>query len=84
MVFRNLLENAVKYSVPPISITVTFRQLAGRAEVLISDQGMGIAPSDLGRIFDRFSRVGRMCSARPGSVWVCSSSGTWCAETAAR
>ncbi len=66
MVFRNLLENAVKYSSPPVSITVTFRSLGGRAEVLISDQGMGIAPSDLGRIFDRFTRVGRDVQRQAG------------------
>jgi two-component system sensor histidine kinase MprB len=48
----NLLDNAVKFSPPGGLITVC---LAG-GECTITDQGPGIAPGDLPRVFDRFWR----------------------------
>ena len=56
-VFRNLLENACRYAPPESAIVV--RMHRHREEVLfsVSDQGPGIPPSDLGRIFERFYRV---------------------------
>lgn len=60
VVFRNLLENAVKYSEAPIRIRVVIGEVAdGRVRVEISDQGIGIPKQELGRIFDRFHRAGR-------------------------
>ncbi len=59
VVFRNLIENAVKYSTPPVRVEVSLRRLDGHVEVEIRDRGVGIAEKDLGRIFDRFTRVGR-------------------------
>jgi signal transduction histidine kinase len=60
LVFRNLLENAVKYSEPPVEVRV---QLAlgedGRVRAEISDRGIGIEKRELRKIFQRFYRVGR-------------------------
>lgn len=66
MVFRNLLENAVKYSGKPVAVTVSFRRTGDRAEVEVSDNGPGIERGDLGRIFDRFTRVGRDVGRQAG------------------
>lgn len=60
IVFRNLLENAVKYSSDPIRIRVALEAARdGRVKVEIADQGIGIPPQELDRIFQRFYRAGR-------------------------
>ncbi|MEW6242955.1 MAG: ATP-binding protein [Bacillota bacterium] len=56
-VFRNLIDNAVKYS--PEGSLVVIRARPSRGDILISvaDQGYGIAPEHLNRLFDRFYRI---------------------------
>lgn len=57
-VFTNLLENAVKYSGTGLRISVRVKNSPlGRAEIFIKDNGIGIPPADLKRIFKRFYRV---------------------------
>lgn len=57
-VLANLLDNAVKYSRAGGTITVRFASSAETASVAISDEGVGIAPDEHERIFERFHRVG--------------------------
>src|SRR5262249_3638464 len=54
-VIGNLLANALKYGAGlPIELTV---EASGANAVLtVRDHGVGIAPADLGRLFDRFER----------------------------
>lgn len=60
VVFRNLLENAVKYSEDPVRIKLRLEEVGdGRVRVEISDQGIGIPRQELARIFRRFYRAGR-------------------------
>lgn len=60
VVFRNLLENAVKYSGEPVDVRVRVSRAAdGRVDVAISDRGIGIPPGELRKIFKRFYRAGR-------------------------
>ena len=60
LVFRNLLENAVKYSEDPAEVRVAVRaEGEGRIAIEIADQGIGIPPRELRKIFQRFYRVGR-------------------------
>jgi signal transduction histidine kinase len=56
-VLRNLLDNAVKYS--PQGGLVTVRGEVRDAEVVISvaDQGLGIAPEHMNRLFEKFFRI---------------------------
>jgi len=56
-VLRNLLDNAVKYS--PEGGLVVVRGEAHEGEIVISvaDQGVGIAPEHLNRLFEKFFRV---------------------------
>jgi len=60
LVFRNLLENAVKYSDEPVEVTVRVGSADdGRVRVEIADRGIGIPSRELRKIFQRFYRVGR-------------------------
>jgi len=56
-VFRNLIGNACRYAPPESAIVVRMRPHGKEALFSVSDQGSGIPPSDLGRIFERFYRV---------------------------
>jgi len=49
-----LIDNAVKHTASPGEISVRLSCAADRALIEVVDQGPGIAPADLPRIFDRF------------------------------
>ena len=55
-VFSNLLSNAVKYSPGGGVIEVKAEFDADWAVVTVADQGLGIPPGDVGRLFDRYHR----------------------------
>ncbi len=54
---HNLVENAINYSPENTKVSVTSAVKNGLVEISVSDQGIGIADSELGRIFERFYRV---------------------------
>ena len=56
-VILNLLENAVAYSQPPRRIAISAARRDGGLEVRVADNGVGIPPADLPRVFERFYRV---------------------------
>lgn len=56
-VLVNLLDNAAKYSAPGTTIHVRTRRLPDAVALEVSDEGPGIPPADLERIFDKFQRV---------------------------
>jgi len=58
IVFRNLVDNAVKYSENEIKVFVTVENLdEKRVEIRIRDTGRGIPSNELKRIFGRFYRL---------------------------
>lgn len=59
VVFRNLLENAVKYSEAPVDVSVRVAGRGESVEVAIVDRGIGIDQVELRKIFQRFYRAGR-------------------------
>jgi two-component system sensor histidine kinase SenX3 len=54
---RNLVDNAITYSPGATRVAVTVRRHGGLVEISVSDQGLGIAPADVERVFERFYRV---------------------------
>jgi two-component system sensor histidine kinase VicK len=56
-VISNLMSNAVKYSPKGKLILIQCKVEDGYAIVSVTDDGMGIKPADIERIFDRYFRV---------------------------
>ncbi|MBR0925547.1 DUF3369 domain-containing protein [Bradyrhizobium diazoefficiens] len=57
----NLISNAIKYSPIGGKIDVAVSHEGGETIVRVSDEGAGLSPEDLGRLFGRFQRL----SAKP-------------------
>jgi signal transduction histidine kinase len=55
-ILLNLLSNAMKYSPPESPIRLQARRTDGEVLVSVVDQGIGIAPEDQPRLFERFCR----------------------------
>ena len=56
--FRNLIDNAIRYTDDEVSIDIAVRSPSPRRlEVCVADQGIGLGPSALGRVFERFQRI---------------------------
>ncbi len=54
---HNLVENAVNYSPEQTKVSIVTKRNGDLVEVSVTDQGIGIAESELNRIFERFYRV---------------------------
>jgi signal transduction histidine kinase len=62
-VFSNLISNAIKYSPPGTEIQVSTQYASDKICVKVQDQGYGIPPNDIERIFEKFYRVPRLQDA---------------------
>lgn len=58
-VLNNLLDNALKYSPENSPLEIRAWRLQNEILISVTDQGWGIPPGDLERIFDKFYRVQR-------------------------
>ncbi|MCP5066909.1 MAG: HAMP domain-containing protein [bacterium] len=56
--FANLLDNAIKYTPGGGRVEVTIERQVDAVIIRIRDEGIGIPPEDLTRIFEPFHRVG--------------------------
>jgi two-component system OmpR family sensor kinase len=66
VVFRNLVENALKFTAADDQVEVRAADDGGHAVVEVADTGPGIAPDELPHIFDELFR-GRNARELPGS-----------------
>lgn len=57
MAVQNLVANALQYSPEATHVGVGVRVVDGVVEVAVTDKGVGIAPEDTERVFERFYRV---------------------------
>ena len=60
----NLISNAVKFT-PEGMIRISARSEDGEVIVSVADQGIGIAPADQARVFEKFSQVGDPLTSKP-------------------
>jgi signal transduction histidine kinase len=56
-VIVNLLDNAWKYSDEPRQMRLTARQIADRVVISVADNGIGLSPRAVRKVFDRFFQV---------------------------
>ena len=66
-VLTNLLDNAVKYSASG-TITLSMAEENGQLVCSVADQGIGIAPEDQERIFERFYRAEKSRAQKSGGT----------------
>jgi heavy metal sensor kinase len=64
--FMNLLNNAIRYTPGPGTVSVSFRREGQMAVVAITDTGVGIPTEDIPFIFERFYRVDKSRSRAEG------------------
>jgi len=63
----NLIDNAAKYAPAGSPIRVSARRSGDRLQLEVSDEGPGIPPDHLERIFDKFHRVAEGDKRPPGT-----------------
>ena len=64
----NLLSNAVKFAPQGSTVTVTAADSENLVTLTVSDQGEGIAPENLNRLFKKFQQVDSSSSRRTGGT----------------
>jgi two-component system sensor histidine kinase SenX3 len=68
MALHNLIENAINYSPEKTRVIITVRVTEKLVEIVVKDQGIGIAERDQERIFERFYRVDPARSRETGGT----------------
>lgn len=61
-ILRNLVRNAIKYTMPGGRILIGCRRQGGSLRIEIYDTGIGMAPEHLPRIFEAFQRLDSNCA----------------------
>lgn len=56
-VLDNLIGNAFKFSHPATTVTVAVSQQDGALVITVADQGQGIRPEDMGKLFEMFEKT---------------------------
>jgi signal transduction histidine kinase len=67
-VLDNLLSNALKFSKPGGKVSIELHEHVREYEVIVSDQGKGIGPEDLERIFGKFFQVEEAATREQGGT----------------
>jgi PAS domain S-box-containing protein len=69
-VMANLLNNAAKYTEPNGSIELGVRRAGAQVEISVRDNGIGIEPAMLARVFDLFMQSGDAPSRAQGGLGI--------------
>ncbi len=65
-ILTNLIDNAIKYSFPKGEVIIDFKVVGDELITSVSDSGVGISPSQVERIFQKFGRVYNPMSVQAG------------------
>ena len=75
--FLILVDNAIKYTPAPGNVSVSLRRGSSTGVFEVRDSGIGISPSDLPRVFERFYRADRARSRDPAGTGLGLAIGQW-------
>ncbi len=64
----NLISNAIAYSPPGSTVSISKRRRGDNIEIAVTDRGLGIARADQERVFERFFRVDKARSRATGGT----------------
>jgi two-component system, OmpR family, sensor histidine kinase SenX3 len=64
----NLVSNAIAYSPNGSPVSISRRRRGDNVEIAVTDRGIGIAPADQERVFERFFRVDKARSRATGGT----------------
>lgn len=64
----NLTDNAIKYNKPSGKVTLRIQRAGHTAELIVTDTGIGIEPSQQSKIFERFYRTDKSRSKETGGT----------------
>lgn len=67
-IIYNLCDNAVKYNKEGGFVKIDVKTAGDKVQVAVSDNGVGIAPADQSRVFERFYRVDKSHSRESGGT----------------
>jgi signal transduction histidine kinase len=67
LALKQLLDNSLKYSPPDSPVAIRVRANSDAVSIDVTDHGLGIAPEDRRRIFERFYRAPSVRPQIPGS-----------------
>ena len=67
-VLDNIIDNAIKYSEEGTRVVIQTRQMESELQVSVADQGIGIPPADLERVFDRMYRIEQRLAPETGGA----------------
>jgi PAS domain S-box-containing protein len=62
----NLIDNAIKYSFPKSEVLIDFKVQGDELVTIVTDQGVGITPSQAERLFQKFGRIYNPMSIQAG------------------
>ena len=67
-IFYNLIENAIKYGAEGKEVRIFLYKKDGNVIFIVDDDGLGIPPGDLERVFERFYRVDKARARATGGT----------------
>ena len=67
-IFSNLLDNALKFTPTDGEIRIRLDPVEGGVKLAVEDQGIGIRPQELTRVFDLFFQTGQSLDRRKGGL----------------
>ena len=77
----NLLDNAIRYTPSGGKVTAALEAGPTSVQMRVSDTGIGIAPGDAARVFERFYRTGEARSRQDGGFGLGLAIVRWIAES---